>query len=146
MVYIDTNMVRAGVVSHPAMWSFCGYTEIQEPRRKNILIDYERLQNLLGATSYDRLRTSHRGWIEEYLGNGAKDRQDEWTGSIAVGDRPFIEKVKALLGFRAKGRAIRQSERGYQLREEAGHYKTLFEAEKDDIGPENTYLWDIKIE
>ena len=139
-------MVRAGVVSHPAMWSFCGYNEIQEPRRKNILIDYERLQSLLGATSYDRLRISHRGWIEEYLGNGAKDRQDEWTGSIAVGSRPFIEKVKSLLGFRAKGRTIRQSEEGYQLREEAGHYKALFEAEKDDIDPENTYLWDIKIE
>ena len=33
MVYIDTNMVRAGVVSHPSRWSFCGYNEIQEPRR-----------------------------------------------------------------------------------------------------------------
>jgi len=34
MVYIDTNMVRAGMTSHPAMWPFCGYNEIQEPRRK----------------------------------------------------------------------------------------------------------------
>ena len=41
MVYIDTNMVRAGVVSHPAMWPFCGYNEIQEPRRKNVLIVLE---------------------------------------------------------------------------------------------------------
>ena len=41
MVYIDTNMVRAGVVSHPSEWSFSGYNEIQEPRRKNVLIDYE---------------------------------------------------------------------------------------------------------
>ena len=39
MVYIDTNMVRAGVVSHPSMGSFSGYNEIQEPRRKNMLID-----------------------------------------------------------------------------------------------------------
>jgi len=29
MVYIDTNMVRAGAVSHPSEWSFCGYNEIQ---------------------------------------------------------------------------------------------------------------------
>jgi len=28
IVYIDTNMVRAGVVNHPAMWSFSGYNEI----------------------------------------------------------------------------------------------------------------------
>ena len=47
LVYIDTNMVRAGVVSHPSLWSFCGYNEIQEPRRKNVLIDYERLKACL---------------------------------------------------------------------------------------------------
>ena len=146
MVYIDTNMVRAGVVSHPSMWSFSGYNEIQEPRRKNILIDYERLQGLFGAGSYDQLRNSHRGWIEEYLGNGAKCRRDEWTGSIAVGSRSFVEKVKALLGFKAKGRNVMEGGEGYQLREEAAHYMALFGAEKDDIGPENTYFWDVNTE
>jgi hypothetical protein len=40
------------------------------------------------------------------LGNGAKSRKDEWTGSIAVGSRPFIGYVKALLGFKAKGRDV----------------------------------------
>lgn len=56
---------------------------------------------MIGAKSYDHLRTSHKGWVEQYLGDGAKERQDEWTTSIAVGGRPFIEKVRAL-GFRAK--------------------------------------------
>ena len=46
MVYLDTNMVRAGVVSHPSMWPFSGYNEIQEPRRKNVLI---RLQEAAGV-------------------------------------------------------------------------------------------------
>ena len=64
MIYIDTNMVRAGVVSHLAMWPFCGYNEIQEPRRKNVLIDYERLQRLVGAKFCDQLRSSHKGWVE----------------------------------------------------------------------------------
>lgn len=146
MVYIDTNMVRAGVVSHPSMWSFCGYNEIQQPRRKNILIDYERLQSLLGAASYDRLRTSHRLWIEDYLGDGAKNRQDEWTGSIAVGSRSFIENVKTLLGFRARGREVKQGGAGYQLREDVAPYKAPFDAEKDDIDPKNTYLWDVNTE
>ena len=74
MVYIDTNMVRAGVVSHPAMW-------------------------------------------------------------------PFIEKVKALLGFRAKGREVRQGGgSGYQLREGAAQYKVLFRVEKDNIDPENAFF------
>ena len=32
LVYIDLNMVRAGIVEHPSEWLFCGYNEIQKPR------------------------------------------------------------------------------------------------------------------
>jgi REP element-mobilizing transposase RayT len=146
MVYIDTNMVRAGVVSHPSLWSFSGYNEIQEPRRKNILIDYKKLQWLIGSGSYDQLKSSHRGWVDEYLRNGAGGRQDEWTGSIAVGSKSFIEKVKSLLGFKAKGRDVIEDGEGYNLREEAAPYMAHFRAEKDDIGPENAYFWDVNTE
>ena len=41
LVYIDLNMVRTGVVAHPTQWPFSGYNEIQNPKRKNILIHYE---------------------------------------------------------------------------------------------------------
>jgi putative transposase len=143
IAYIDANMVRAGVVSHPSMWPFSGYNEIQEPRKKNILIDYERLQGLFGAESYDQLKNSHSGWIEAYLGNGAKGRQDKWTDSIAVGSKSFIENVKARLGFRAKGRDVIEGGEGYHLREEAAPYMALLDTEKGDIGSKNTYFWDI---
>ena len=63
LVYIDTNMVRAGVVNHPSKWPFSGFNEIQKPRRKSVLIDYERLQGLLGASTYVQLRRSHKGWV-----------------------------------------------------------------------------------
>jgi hypothetical protein len=33
-----------------------------------------------------------------------------------------------------------------RAREGAAHYKTLFEAEKDDIDLENTYSFDVKAE
>jgi putative transposase len=52
------------------------------------------------------------------LGDGSNNRQDEWTESIAVGNRSFIEKLRALLGFRAKGRKVKEGGEGYQLREE----------------------------
>ena len=109
-----------------------------------MLIDYERLQLLFGAGSYEQLRSSHQEWVEEYLGAGVKNRQDEWTGSIAVGSEPFVEKVKARLGFRAKGREVIESNEGYQLRERGARYKALLGAEKDDIGLENSYFWDVK--
>lgn len=146
MVYIDTNMVRTGVVSHPLKWSFCGYNEIQEPRKKNILIAYEMLQRLIGAGYYDELRNNHRGWIEEYLRKGVKSRQEEWTESIAVGSRAFVEQVKGLLGYRAKGRDVVEGTEGYQLRKGAAQYKAFSGNEKEDIGPENSYLWNVNDE
>ena len=79
ILFNRAGMVRAGVVSHPAMWPFCGYNEIQEPRRKNVLIDYERLQKLVGAKFYDQLRSSHKGWVEAYLGDQANERQEEYA-------------------------------------------------------------------
>ena len=145
LVYIDNNMVRAGVVSHPGMWPFSGYNEIQKPRRKNILIDYSRLQKLIGVGSYNQLKTRHRGWVEDYLGDGAKNRQDKWTESVAVGNRIFIEKVKSLLGFKAKGRKVKEGGEGYQLREGPAPCNALFEAEKGDIDPENIYIWNVNL-
>ena len=114
MVYIDTNMVRAGMVSHPAMVALLwGYNEIQEPRRKNVLIDYERLQRLFGTKFYDQQRSIHKGWVAEYLGDEARERQEEWTASIAVGSRSYIENVKALLG---SGPKVERSDKGGGLK------------------------------
>ena len=83
---------------------------------------------------------------EEYLENGTKSRQDEWTDSIAVGSKSFIEKVKALLGFKAKGRVVMEGGEEYHLREEATPYTALFRPEKNDIGPENAYFCDVSTE
>lgn len=146
MVYIDLNMVRAGVVSHPALWPYCGFNEIQKPRRKNVLINYKKLQEFLGVGSYEQLQRKHKEWVEEYLGNEKQSRQDEWTGSIAVGSKTFIERVKELLGGRAIGRDVIESGGGYQLREEAASYRALLEPEKGNIGPANMYFWDNKFE
>jgi len=69
LVYIDLNMVRAGVVGHPSKWPFSGYNEIQEPRRKNVLIAYEKLRASLGFEDYAQVKLYHKKWIDEYLGN-----------------------------------------------------------------------------
>jgi len=132
MVYIDTNMVRAGVVSHPSMWPFCGHNEIQQPRRKNILIDSEKLQGLIGAESHDQLRTSHEGWVKEYLGEGAKERQDEWTASIAVGGRSFIEKVRPSLAFVRKAEIFWRVTKGINS-ERVRHRIKVFSGLKETI-------------
>jgi hypothetical protein len=58
-----------------------------------------------------------------------------------VGSRAFVERVKALLDFRAKGRDIVEGDKGYQVREGLANYNALFGAEKRHIGPQNAYFW-----
>ena len=77
-------MVRAGVVRHPSEWPFCGYSEIQEPKGKNVLIDYEKLRELLGFDSYNEVRTYPERWVSDYVGNCKNTRDDKWTKSIAA--------------------------------------------------------------
>ena len=67
IVYLDLNMVRAGVVTHPSDWGFSGYNEIQNPRQRYALINYKRLMERLNIQTVERLKKSHNGWIEKAL-------------------------------------------------------------------------------
>ena len=77
------------------------------------------------------------------MARAEKNREVEWTHSVAVGSQPFVESVKDLLGIRAKGREVIEGAKGYQLREEAAGYQALFQVENSDIGLDNVYLWGI---
>ncbi len=119
--YIDMNMVRAGVVDHPEEWKQSGYNEIQNPRKRYGLINYDYLMKLLSFSEYDSLKAVHNQWVENALTlTNKKDQM--WTKSIAVGDKQFIEKTKALLGDKAKGRKQIKSETGFELREDQVPY------------------------
>ncbi len=145
IVYIDLNMVRAGVVDHPSEWGFCGYNEIQAPKRENVLIDYEKLSALLGFEDYDLVKSYHKKWVDGYLENGNNIRDEKWTRSIAVGSKGFVERVKSLLGVLAKGRKSIEAGESYQLREPSIPYGVHFRGKKEDIGLQNTYFWDVNI-
>jgi putative transposase len=141
LVYIDLNMVRAGVVNHPSQWSFGGYNEIQVPHRKNVLIAYEKLVALAGYQTYDSFRESHKKSVNQFLAQGNNVRDNQWTRSIAVGGEQFVEKIKAALGTKVFSRRIRQVPGGYELREGVASYNAVFDPKKSDIGPENSYKW-----
>jgi len=101
LVYMDLNMVRAGVVKHPLQWPFSGYNEIMEPREQYGLIDFGGLRELLGFGSIVGLTNAYRGWIEESVKEGRYSRDGKWTESIAVGGKEFVEQTKERLGLRA---------------------------------------------
>lgn len=144
LVYIDLNMVRAGVVSHPSEWPDSGYHEIQAPRRKCAVIAYQKLAEKAGLQSYETFKKAHKEWLDEALRDNRLARQREWTESIAVGNERFTATIKETLGIRAKGRTITASrDDAYQLREPASDYSDDFTLEKEHIGGQNSHLWDI---
>ena len=141
LVYIDLNMVRAGVVSHPSEWAFGGYPEIQSPRRKCILINYEKLAKLSGCDSYSSFQHLHKNLISNTLENDRNKREARWSKSIAVGEKQFVTEIKKGLVSKALGRKIRSLDDGYQLREEILPYSADFDAENEGIVPKNAYRW-----
>ena len=146
MLYIDLNMVRAGVVNHPKKWPYCGYNEIQKPRQRYTLIDYPKLVSLLQKRDLEDLQTSCREMVESKLSEGFQLRDSKWSKSIAVGSKAFIEATVKKLGFRAKGRKIIGGEsKSYELREPAVAYGANFATGNDSLRPENTYFWNDSI-
>jgi putative transposase len=149
LVYIDLNMVRAGVVDHPQMWPFCGYSEIQNPPRRYRIIDPDSLTRLVGFEKLQDFQLVHKKWIEAALSVGESEREGDWSESIAVGGKTFIENVKKRLGFKAKGRAISINNDRYQLRDNiSDDGNTPSHGSGTDprshVGIDNAFCWNDK--
>jgi REP-associated tyrosine transposase len=136
-------MVRAGVVRHPEQWPHGGYNEIQRPRRKNVLIDYEVLGHLSGFNKFDDFQSAHRKWVEAALSDSRMQREGCRTQSIATGSRSYVEAVKNQMGGFAIGRQIRKNAEGFELREPQPAYNGFLEVEKNDIEGKNLYFWNV---
>ena len=143
LIYIDLNMVRAGVVRHPSEWPFGGFHEIQEPRRKCRLIAHRHLLDLLGFATHEQLKEAHGHWIEEILKHGRFLREDKWSSSIGVGSEEFVKKIKKDLGIRAKGRKVVDGTGDFVLREPEVPYVLHSGAENEEIGMDNAIIWNI---
>lgn len=145
MVYIDLNMVRAGVVSHPAQWDICGYREIQHPPQRYRVIDLAALQEVLGVDDLGSLQLVHAEWVEEALKEEMPARDGIWTESLAIGSRRFIEQFKAESGTGVRLREISQRAGHYRLREVANSYGSDFGPGITALKGQNRLFWDISV-
>jgi REP-associated tyrosine transposase len=141
LVYIDLNMVRAGVVSHPAEWETSGYNEIQNPPERYGVIDRLGLQQICGFSDHGQFAEQHRQWVQNAINNGRNQRESYWTESIAVGSSSFIEETRSRLGIKAKGRKVEALDDRFVLREEAEPYNADSGHEKGLPSSENSYYW-----
>ena len=122
MVYIDLNMVRAGVVDHPSDWIHAGYHEIQSLPERYKRIDVATLTALLGFVDAESLRKGLRGWVDEALVTDVLERDPTWTQSIAVGQRQYLDVIRGKLKISHPGRVIESEGDHLFLREESASY------------------------
>ncbi len=92
----------------------------------------------------EQLRWVYRQWIEEALAKGSRNRQPQWSESIAVGSGAFVDGIKKKLEPRAKGRKIRKASTHHELREPLSAYNAHFGPENEALSTNNTFYLDVK--
>lgn len=143
LVYIDLNMVRAGVVRHPSEWSHGGYNEILKPPARYKLLARNRFKELLSIDE-NMLGSVYSGWIEEAL-KAEVGRESAWRESVAVGNNKFVEGFKEELGYKAVGRKIHEGAvaGASTLREPGAFYGIDFSRENEALSVDNSLIWNI---
>ncbi len=107
IVYIDLNMVRAGVAAHPSQWAWSGYNENQTPRRKCVLINYDMLAEQAGFNTYERFQTEHGKLVNQSLADSEYICEKQWSESVAAGSEKNLHPKPR------RNWAVRQEEEGY---------------------------------
>jgi putative transposase len=138
LVYIDLNMVRAGVVTHPSDWAHSGYREIQNPPKRYGIIDLRDLSSLCGFEGMTDFQQAHRDWANEALSREGVVREASWSKAVAVGSSSFVNKLKSKIGFKAAHREVTEAEGTYALREEDEAYRPNFADESEALSSKNT--------
>ena len=117
MVYIELNMVRAGVVRHPEHWAWCSYQEWMGRRLRYVLINKRACLGMLGNLDLSSFQEHYGHVIDETIAQDRCRRQGEWTESIAVGSEAFIAAIREATLGRRRFETERLSGEAWALRE-----------------------------
>jgi putative transposase len=118
-----------------------GYHEIAQPPQRYTRIDRKLLAQLLGLSSADDLPDWQQEAIDKALSE-ERTRHPEWTESIAVGSREFIENVQKELGLKVLARKSDELAT-LVLREPPVSYRFDIEAKNDVLRANNTLFLDV---
>jgi putative transposase len=142
MLYINLNMVRAGVVKHPKDWYPSGYAELLSPKKRYGLLAFSDLLMLLKIDTLAQLQQLMSQQTSEVLQSNQIHRTSFWTEAVAVGNQVFLENISNQLGNRIKGRDILQSGDTKYIRERDSplYIKTIAEI----LMGENTREWQVE--
>ncbi len=141
MVYIDLNMVRAGVVNHPQQWDYGGYSAFYSPPRRYRLVDIKAVLALTGMRSLEEFQQNHQALIRKALYQPFQ-RQERWTKALALGSRSFVESFAQQARPSPKRRML-VTEEGFEIREDAPVFGKI-PIEDKVLWGNNTFLWDAQ--
>lgn len=122
MRYVDLNMVRAGVVHHPADWPWCGYQEIAGLRKRYNCLDADALLGLSNVTDMGMFFEWYRFEMERVLEAGNLRREPVWTEAIAVGSEDFVRRIAALRSDRVRLEIKESANVGWYVRDPMACY------------------------
>ena len=97
LCYVELNMVRCGVVSHPQEWEWLGYHEIMGRRRRYRLLDLDRLHWRMATDDAEEIRHNLEAALSDAIARGELKREPIWTESLAVGSAEFVGKIKPMV-------------------------------------------------
>jgi len=122
MRYIDLNMVRAGVVHHPAAWQWCGYQEFAGLRQRYRILDLQELLRLGESSNLKTFADWYDLGLDEALKTASGGRISHWTESIAVGSEVFVRRIAAQSKYRKKLEFREWADDAWYVREPAADY------------------------
>lgn len=92
MLYIDLNMVRAGVVNHPSEWKWGGWQEIHHSKDRYRIIELENILRFLDGYDEQQFLETYDALLQQSLTK--LEKVDEWSESVAIGDKEFVETIQ----------------------------------------------------
>ena len=143
LLYIDLNMVRAGVVSHTSEWAESGYHEIQNTPDRYRTINTAALLLIAGFSDLDHFRREYRKLLNTELTQAIQPTRDSaWSECLAVGSQQYVEQLKNDLGSRATACSINKIDKAHLIQETPLAYSANFPIENAPLKENNTYIWD----
>lgn len=100
LLYVELNMVRCGEVVHPGQWEWSGFKEMMGARKRNQLLNLDKLLELSGARSIEELREHLLHGLNERIERRQLERQAMWTEALAVGSQSFVDAMKGRIQHR----------------------------------------------
>jgi putative transposase len=122
MKYIDLNLVRAGVVGHPAQWPWCGYHELVGDRQRYRLLDLRRVFELFPGPDPASFAQTYDASIARTIADHQLSRNSIWTQSIAVGSKSFVQTIAHAIRVRKRLRIAVSPDGNWIVAEEVESY------------------------